>query len=105
MLVKSINFSLGQLFIAVKESDSKVIKESKLELLSKIEDQIDSWCRFEEVSEACTREAPNAKENGGKMPILATSDLSANFKVLWSNLASGQLQNLLRCLMVIIYLS
>ena len=37
-----LNLHLRQLFIAIKESDSDVIKDSKKELLSKVEDQLDS---------------------------------------------------------------
>ena len=58
---------LRQLFIAVKASDSDVIKESKKELLSKIEDQIASGVDFAELVKLYS-DSPNAKENGGKMP-------------------------------------
>ena len=80
---------LRQLFIAVKASDSKVIKESKLELLSKIEDQITSGVDFSDLVKLYS-DAPNAKENGGKMPVLATTDLSGSIKSYVEKLEVGQ---------------
>ena len=70
---------LRQLFIAVSASDSDVIRESKLELLAKIQDQIASGVEFAELVKLYS-DSPNAKQNGGKMPILATSDLSGAIK-------------------------
>ena len=80
---------LRQLFIAIKESDSDVIKDSKKELLSKVEDQLDSGVPFEEVVKLYS-EAPNAKENGGKMPALSTTDLSGLFKENIEKLKVGE---------------
>ena len=57
---------LRQLFIAVSASDSDVIRESKLELLAKIQDQIASGVEFAELVKLYS-DSPNAKQNGGKM--------------------------------------
>ena len=80
---------LRQLFISVKDSDAKVIRDSKLELISKIEEQLTSGVSFTDLVKLYS-DAPNAKENGGKMPVLASTDLSGAIKTEVEKLEVGQ---------------